>query len=323
MKGNKLKKYSIHTRKSVCVFLTLLLLILSFVSVDVYAKKKEMSVKLNKKSQTIYIGEKVKIKAVIRYKTKGAKIVWKSSNRKVADVTAKGAVTGKKAGKAKIRAQIKGKKITATCVVTVKKKPVSATTPKPVSTPGVSPQASPGTEPDVSPQVSPGTEPGEISEETPSGEPQITPAASPDASPGISATDAPQDSKPTVTSSPSTPVVDVQVVKSSSGSETVYLLDRDYEGTIHISFCGKVFSASGKVKDALAILQTTYTTKTNHDETVRVSRVYPESCWTITDLETGTSYSMSVESRSSFESEHDNCGAIYFQGDVTSVISVY
>lgn len=73
-------------------------------------------VKLNKKKVTIYVGKTVKLKV----KNTKKKVKWKSSNKKVATVSKKGKVKGKKPGKATITAKVGKKKYK--CKVTVKKK---------------------------------------------------------------------------------------------------------------------------------------------------------------------------------------------------------
>lgn len=71
------------------------------------------AVKLNVTEKTIGVGESV----VLKVEGTTKKITWKSSNKKVATVTKKGKVTGKKVGKATISAKI-GKK-TIKCRITV------------------------------------------------------------------------------------------------------------------------------------------------------------------------------------------------------------
>ena len=63
-------------------------------------------VKLNKKKVTIKVGGKVKLKL----KNAKGKVTWKSSKKKVATVTGKGVVKGKKRGTVKITAKYKRKK---------------------------------------------------------------------------------------------------------------------------------------------------------------------------------------------------------------------
>ena len=80
--------------------------------------------RLNKTKATLYVGGKLKLSVI---KTSG-KITWTSSNKKVAVINAKGLVTAKKAGKAKLTAKIGKTKLT--CTLTVKKRPQK----KPTST---------------------------------------------------------------------------------------------------------------------------------------------------------------------------------------------
>lgn len=111
-------------------------------SINAEAAKKTAKVKkikLNKKKATIYAKAagtygSVTLKASISPKSaRKTKIKWKSSNKKVATVSSKGIVKGKKAGKAKITATAGKKK--AVCTVTVKKikKKVSKVTVTPKS----------------------------------------------------------------------------------------------------------------------------------------------------------------------------------------------
>lgn len=80
--------------------------------------------KLNKKSATIYVGKTVTLKV----KNNKKKVKWISSNKKIATVSKKGKVKGKKAGKVTITAKVGGKKYK--CRVTVKKKKATTVTVK-------------------------------------------------------------------------------------------------------------------------------------------------------------------------------------------------
>jgi hypothetical protein len=66
----------------------------------------EAAVKLNKTEATVKVGKttKLKIKGA-----KGAKVKWSSSKKKIATVSNKGVVTGKKPGKTTIKAKVSGK----------------------------------------------------------------------------------------------------------------------------------------------------------------------------------------------------------------------
>jgi len=77
----------------------------------------KVSLKLNKSKVTLYVGEKLLLKASAKRTKK--KVKWKSSNSSVAAVNSSGVITGKKAGNAVISATAGG--VTAKCTVTVKK----------------------------------------------------------------------------------------------------------------------------------------------------------------------------------------------------------
>ncbi len=73
-----------------------------------------------KKKLTIKKGKTIKLKPVLVPSSSRDKITYKTSNRKVASVSKKGVVKGKKAGKAKIT--VKAGKIKFVCSLTVKKR---------------------------------------------------------------------------------------------------------------------------------------------------------------------------------------------------------
>lgn len=71
------------------------------------------------KKATLYVGDRLTLKAKLKPSNAKTKLTWKSSNRKVARVDSAGKVTALKKGKATITVRTaNGKK--ATCVVTVK-----------------------------------------------------------------------------------------------------------------------------------------------------------------------------------------------------------
>ncbi len=124
------------------VFVSLLLvfsLLMAFVPGQSYAAVAAKKVKLAK-TAVITVGQKVKLKATLSPKRSKARIKWTTSSKKIATVSSKGVVTGKKPGKAKIKATLPNKKY-AVCKVTVKKKavvtpkPTTKPTPKPTTTP--------------------------------------------------------------------------------------------------------------------------------------------------------------------------------------------
>lgn len=87
------------------------------------------SVMLNKKSITLFVGRSKKL----YLKNSKGKVTWKSSKKSVADVTSKGLVKAKKAGRATIIALNNNKMFT--CNVTVKNKTIPVPSPTPTRTP--------------------------------------------------------------------------------------------------------------------------------------------------------------------------------------------
>ena len=122
-------------------------------------------IRLNKKKVTIKVGGKVTLKL----KNAKKKVIWKSSKKKVASVSAKGIVRGKSAGTAKITA--KSNKKSYTCTVIVKEKRDSFVEPDETEMPGTTvPTAKPMGEPTKAP-VNPTGNPTKA----PTGEPTKAP----------------------------------------------------------------------------------------------------------------------------------------------------
>lgn len=86
------------------------------------AASKPKEITLSAKKRTLYVGKSFTLKVKSVKPTNASKAVtFKSSNTKVATVTAKGKVTGKKVGKATITVtSTSNKKLKATCKITVK-----------------------------------------------------------------------------------------------------------------------------------------------------------------------------------------------------------
>lgn len=137
------------------------------------AKKKII---LNKKKAVIYVGGQ------LRLKVKGTKkkVKWSSKEKKIATVSKKGVVKGKRAGKTKITAKVKGKKLVCRLTVKAKKKRVITTAeatpqgekkpaPQVTQTPGGTdkPSASPAIEPVVTPTAVPTPTPVDTSKPEP------------------------------------------------------------------------------------------------------------------------------------------------------------
>ena len=137
--------------------------------------KKIKKITVKKSKVTVYVGKTSKISTTVTpKKVTIKKLTYKTSNKKVATVTAKGVIKGVKAGTAKITvAAVDGSNKKATVAVTVKKKAA-----KPSTAPTTEPSTAPTTEPSTAPSIAPTTEPSA----KPSTAPSISP--SPSATPG-------------------------------------------------------------------------------------------------------------------------------------------
>lgn len=94
--------------------LAMMLSVVSF-SQDTSAAKKKVAI--SKKTASIQVGASITLKM----KNTKKKVTWSSSKPKVASVSKKGKVTGKKAGTAIIKAKVAGKKYSCKVTVTAKK----------------------------------------------------------------------------------------------------------------------------------------------------------------------------------------------------------
>lgn len=139
-------------------------------------------VRLNKKKVTLYTGKKIKLKVLGTRK----KVTWKSKKKKIATVSKKGVVKGKRAGRTKIVATVSKKSYS--CQVTVKKKkkttiksddPAQTASPTPSA---LSTAGSTDTKP-VSPSPSVIPTSSVTSSATPSAAPSVTPSGTPSDTP--------------------------------------------------------------------------------------------------------------------------------------------
>ena len=139
--------------------------------------KKIKKITVKKSKVTVYVGKTSKISTTVTpKKVTIKKLAYKTSNKKVATVTAKGVIKGVKAGTAKITvAAVDGSNKKATVAVTVKKK-------------AAKPSTAPTTEPSTAPSIAPTTEPSAKPATLPSISPSAEPATSPSISPSPSAT---------------------------------------------------------------------------------------------------------------------------------------
>ena len=152
-------------------------------------------IRLNKKKVTIKVGGKVTLKL----KNAKKKVIWKSSKKKVASVSAKGIVRGKSAGTAKITA--KSNKKSYTCTVIVKEKRDSFVEPDETEMPGTTtvPTAKPTGEPTktpVNPTSNPTKAPASEAPVNPTSNPTKVPASEAPVNPTSNPTKAPASEAP-------------------------------------------------------------------------------------------------------------------------------
>ncbi|MBQ6844838.1 MAG: Ig domain-containing protein [Agathobacter sp.] len=152
----KEKRQILCFRRVLALFLSLVVVFasLNFSTVDVYAAKtvKAKSITLNKKQYVLKKGKTVKLKATVKpAKSTQKKLVWSSSNKKVATVNSKGVVKGIKNGTSTITVKVKGTKLKATCKIKVQT-PVSK-----ISVPKSTVKLIVGEKYKISPTVSPKT----------------------------------------------------------------------------------------------------------------------------------------------------------------------
>ena len=101
------------------------------------AAEKITAIELNVTKKTLYVGESATLKVTKVNPVKGSKaVIWKTTNKKIATVNAKGKVTAKKKGTVKITVvSKKNKKVKAVCKITVKVKKKENATIVPFKTP--------------------------------------------------------------------------------------------------------------------------------------------------------------------------------------------
>ena len=100
--------------KRICACLIALTLVFTSVNFNVVEASKKM--KINHTKSFVRIGKPLKLKV----KNANKKIKWKSTNKKIATVSKKGVVKGKKYGKCYVIANVGKKKFKCYCIVTHK-----------------------------------------------------------------------------------------------------------------------------------------------------------------------------------------------------------
>lgn len=281
-------------KKILCGMITLCLIGQSWGGINVAAAKSN-AVKLNITKKKISVGSsfQLKVKGKVSRKTV---VTWKSSNKKIAVVSKKGKVTGKKAGKTQITVTVGGNNKKAVCKVTVQKKKKSSS--KPVTT--LTPDSN---------VVPSSPVPGVADNPTVSQAPAST--ASPEAS--------------AKTADSSVLVVSESLVELDGEIMTAYLVNKNYSGNISVSLNGKNYTHSDKIsgKDLLVMLALTYTPnepKVNHEGTISLYRGEEDEYWTVEDMELNKKYYLKAIRTNTLDPSWADCGVIYVKGDVRTEV---
>lgn len=281
-------------KKILCGMITLCLIGQSLGGTNVAAAKSN-TVKLNITKKKISVGSsfQLKVKGKVSRKTV---VTWKSSNKKIAVVSKKGKVTGKKAGKTQITVTVGGNNKKAVCKVTVQKKKNSSS--KPVTT--LTPDSN---------VVPSSPVPGVADNPTVSQAPAST--ASPEAS--------------AKTADSSVLVVSESLVELDGEIMTAYLVNKNYSGNISVSLNGKNYTHSDKIsgKDLLVMLALTYTPnepKVNHEGTISLYRGEEDEYWTVEDMELNKKYYLKAIRTNTLDPSWADCGVIYVKGDVRTEV---
>ena len=281
-------------KKILCGMITLCLIGQSLGGINVAAAKSN-AVKLNITKKKISVGSsfQLKVKGKVSRKTV---VTWKSSNKKIAVVSKKGKVTGKKAGKTQITVTVGGNNKKAVCKVTVQKKKNSSS--KPVTT--LTPDSN---------VVPSSPVPGVADNPTVSQAPAST--ASPEAS--------------AKTADSSVLVVSESLVELDGEIMTAYLVNKNYSGNISVSLNGKNYTHSDKIsgKDLLVMLALTYTPnepKVNHEGTISLYRGEEDEYWTVEDMELNKKYYLKAIRTNTLDPSWADCGVIYVKGDVCTEV---
>lgn len=274
-------------KREICI-LVMLAVFVSFGAGLPEARAAGKAVKLNITRKTIKTGSRFRLK-VKGYSAKKGKLRWKSNNKKIASVNAKGMVTGKKAGKTKITVHYAGQKRKAVCVVTVTKKasPKHSTAPAPAGTETSRPAAT----------AKPST---------------ATEAPTAASTPAVSAT--PVDS--------SIFVVSTKVVEVKGETMTAYVINKRYYGDMILRFNGKEYKQKDTGRKLITLFATGVTTRENSSKTIRVSRTSKDEDWTIQDLEAGKTYYMRADRQNTIDPAWEDCGVIFLKGDVRSEFEI-
>ena len=224
--------------------------------------KKIKKITVKKSKVTVYVGKTSKISTTVTpKKVTIKKLTYKTSNKKVATVTAKGVIKGVKAGTAKITvAAVDGSNKKATVAVTVKKKAA-----KPSTAPTTEPSTAPTTEPSTAPSIAPTTEPSAKPSTAPSIAPSAEPSTVPSISPSPSATPGNNGGGSSIGGGGTTTTHKVTPTVSADGATATYALDSNkaYKVTYKSDTYNETAEISANDVEAVMTYITKYAEKTD------------------------------------------------------------
>lgn len=310
---------------------------------------------LNKKKVSLYIGQRSKLTVS---NAGNKKIVWSTSNKKIAKVSQKGSVLAVKAGTATIKATVKGTKKTASCKVVVGKYAAKLTISgaenvilKEGETTEIKAGVSPAkvlkkgvTYESANPEIAAVDDNGKITA-VKQGLTEITVKTKSRSKNGKKLTKiisvyvqpADEESENTEnktdnsnsnnnssnnngnTSAADSPIAE----KIISGNTQIYVLDKNYSDqmTATITVNGKTWNSAGTVESVLDDLENTWATKENGDKTIQVNKEMGGEWWTVTDLTTQeVLFRVKAESDYQGNSEYGQIIVEEVTGDVTVLV---
>lgn len=263
-------------------------------------------------------GEKKSVKAVVYPTTaKSRKVVYASSNKSIATVSSAGTVQAVQSGFATITATTKGttkkgKKLSKKIYIYVSEETTPVPTPK---------------VPDAGATVIGGGS-------TPKPGASNTPTPGSTATPGATATPAPTERPKTLKEAikeipapdASTLVAATFVVQDAGATSTLYFINRNYQGTMHVAVDGADMSSSSSVTNVLHKLETEVLGRniavyTGPGDIFRVTRPNISDAWGIRNTSNGNEYRlMAWEKDTKYGTPY---GLIITDGDTTSTVIVY
>jgi hypothetical protein len=105
---------------------------------------------------------------------------------------------------------------------------------------------------------------------------------------------------------------------------TAYIINKKFSGDIHISVNDHAYTFTGTSGRTMLKMLTEWSmTKTNGDNSIRVSRNSEAEDWLIEDFTNDKTYYLRAVKDNDIDATVLDCGVIYVKGDVQSEVSIY